>query len=99
MVHEYQCLLTLHVQGSGLLILQAVHPLYRTIQAPAKVAGGCATVLYRAPDLHVTSHCAQPMVREINTHFTEAGITHCHANVYFPSDGDLDVLQEILDWL
>ena len=28
-----------------------------------------------------------------------AGVTPCHANVYFPADGDLDTLQEFLDWV
>ena len=28
-----------------------------------------------------------------------AGVALCHANVYFPADGDLDTLQEILDWM
>ena len=28
-----------------------------------------------------------------------AGVTHYHANVYFPADEDLDTLQEILDWV
>ena len=32
-------------------------------------------------------------------HFTVAGMAHCHANVCFPADGDLDILQENLDWV
>ena len=76
-----------------------MHPLYHTIQAPAKVAGMCATLLYRACDLNVTSHRAHPSGRALVTHFTMAGVTHCHANVYFPADGDLDTLQEIVDWM
>ena len=99
LVRDYKYPLTLHVQESGPLILQAVHPLYHTIQAPAKVAGGCATLLYRAHGLLVTSHSAHPTGRVIITHFTMAGVTHCHANVYFPADGDLDILQEVLDWV
>ena len=99
LVREYQYPLTLHVQESGPLILQTVHPLYHTIQAPAKVAGGCATLLYGAPDLYVTSHCAHPTGRALITPFTIAGVTHCHANVYLPADGDLEVLQEVHDWM
>ena len=76
-----------------------MHPLYHTIQAPAKVAGGCATLLCNAPHLTVTSHNAHPSGRALVTHFTVAGVTHCHANVYFPADGDRDTLQEILDWV
>ena len=64
---------------------------------PAKVAGGCATLLYRAPDLTATSHSAHRLGCALVTHFTVAGVTHCHANVYFPADGDLITLQEILD--
>ena len=89
--------MTLHVQEAGPLIIQRVHPLYHTIQAPARVAGGCATLLYRTPNLAVTSHNAHPSGRALITHFTMAGVTHCHANVYFPTDGNLDTLQEILD--
>ena len=33
------------------------------------------------------------------THFTGAGVAHCHANVYFPADGDVDTLQEVLEWV
>ena len=99
LVRECQYLLTLHLQEAGPLIVQRVHPLYHTIQAPAKVAGGCATLLYRTPDLAVTSHSAHPSGRALITHFTMAGVAHCHANVYFPADGDLDTLQEILDWV
>ena len=40
LVRECQYPLTLHVQ-EGPLIVQRVHPLYHTIQAPAKVAEGC----------------------------------------------------------
>ena len=98
LIREYQYQLALHVQEAGPLIVQRVHPLYHTIQAPARVAGGCATLLYRAPDLTVTSHSAHPSGRALVTHFTVAGVAHCHANVYFPADGDLDTLQEILDW-
>ena len=94
LLREYQYQLTLHVQEAGPLIVQRVHPQYHTIQAPAKVAGGCATLLYRAPDLTVTSHSAHPSGRALVTHFT-----HCHPNVFFPADGDLDTLQEILDWV
>ena len=61
------------------------------------MAGGCATLLYRAPDLTVTSHSAHPLGRALVTHFTVAGVAHWNANVYFPADGDLDTLQEILD--
>ena len=97
LIREYQYPLTLHIQEAGPLIVQRVHPLYHTIQAPAKVAGGYATLLCRAPDLAVTSHSAHPSGRALVTPFTVAGVTHCHANVYFPADGDLDSLQEILD--
>ena len=99
LIREYQYPLTLHVQEAGPLIVQRVHPLYHTIQAPPRVAGGCATLLYRAPDLTVTSHSAHPSGRALVTHFTVAGVAHCHANVYFPADGDLDTLQEVLDWV
>ena len=74
-----------------------MHPLYHAIQAPAKVAGGCATLFYKALDLTVTSHSTHPSGRALVTHFTVASVTHCHANVYFPADGDLDTLHEILD--
>ena len=40
LIREYQHPLTPHVQEAGPLIVQRVHPLYHTIQAPAKVAGG-----------------------------------------------------------
>ena len=63
LIREYQYPLTLHVQEAGPLIVQRVHPLYHTIQAPARVAGGCATLLYRAPDLTVPSHNAHPSGR------------------------------------
>ena len=76
LLREYQYPLTLHVQEAGPLIVQQVHPLYHTIQAPARVAGGCATLLYRAPDLTVTSHSAHPSGRALVTHFTVAGVTH-----------------------
>ena len=99
LIREYQYPLTLHVQEAGPLIVQRVHPLYHTIQAPARVARGCASLLYRAPDLTVTSHSAHPSGRALVTHFTVACVAHCHANVYFPADGDLDTLQEILDWV
>ena len=99
LVCECQYPLTLHVQEAGPLIIQRVHPLYHAIQAPARVAGGCATLLYRTPDLVVTSHSAHPSGRALVTHFTMAGVTHCHANVYLPADGNLDTLQEILDWV
>ena len=99
LVRECQYPLALHVQEAGPLIIQRVHPLYHTIQAPARVAGGCATLLYRTPDLVVTSHSAHPSGRALVTHFTMAGVTHCHANVYLPADGNLDTLQEILDWV
>ena len=89
---ECQYPLTLHVQEAGPLIIQRVHPLYHTIQAPARVAGGCATLLYGTPDLAVTSHSAHPSGRALINHFTMAGVTHCHANVYFPADGTLDTL-------
>ena len=56
LIREYQYPLTLHVQEAGPLIIQTVHPLYHTIQSPAKVAGGCATLLFRAHDLNVTTH-------------------------------------------
>ena len=59
LVRESQYPLTLHLQESGPLIIQTVHPLYHTIQAPAKIAGGCATLLYRADDLNLTSHSAR----------------------------------------
>ena len=49
LIRAYQYPLTLHVQEAGPLIIQTVHPLYHTIQAPAKVAGGCAALLYKAP--------------------------------------------------
>ena len=42
---------------------------------------------------------AHPSGRALVTHFTMAGVTHCHANVFFPADGNLDTLQEILDWV
>ena len=77
LIREYQYPLTLQVQETGPLIIQTVNPLSHTIQAPAKVAGGCATVLYRAPDLTVTSHSAHPSGRALVTHFTVAGVTHC----------------------
>ena len=48
LIREYQHPLTLHVQEAGPLIIQTVHPLYHTFRPPAKVAGGCATLLYRA---------------------------------------------------
>ena len=99
LLREYQYPMTLHFQEAGPLIVQQVHTFYHTIQAPARVAGGCATLLYRAPDLTVTSHSAHPSGRALVTHFTVAGVAHCHANVYFPADGDLDTLQEILDWV
>ena len=99
LIREYQYPLTLHVQEAGPLIVQRVHPLYHTIKAPARVAGGCATLHYRAPDLTVTSHSAHPSGRALVSHFTVAGVAHCHANVYFPADGDLDTLQEVLDWV
>ena len=99
LIREYQYPLTLHVQEASPLIVQRVHPLYHTIQAPARVAGGCATLLYRAPYLTVSSHSAHPSGRALVTHFTVAGVAHCHANVYFPADGDLDTLREILDWV
>ena len=99
LLREDQYPLTLHVQESGPLVLQMVHPLDHTIQAPAKVAGGCATLLFRAPDLYITSYCAHPKGRALITHFTVADLTHCDANVYRSADGDLDVLQEILDWV
>ena len=37
--------------------------------------------------------------RALVTHFTVAGVTHCQGNVCSPADGDLDTLQEILDWV
>ena len=98
-VRECQYPLTLHVLEAGPLIVQRVHPPYHTIQAPAKVAGGCATLLYRVPDLTVTSHSAHPSGRVLITHFTMAGVAHCDANVYFPADRDLDTLQGIPDWV
>ena len=76
LVREYQYPLTLHVQESGPLVLQTVHPLYHTIQAPAKVAGGYATLLFRALDLYVTSYRARPLGPVLITHFTVAGVTH-----------------------
>ena len=97
LVREYSYPLTLHVQESRPPIIQTVHPLYHTIQASAKVAKGCATILYRAHDLPVTSHSAHPTWRALVTHFAVAGVTHGHSNVYFPAEGDLDTLQEILD--
>ena len=99
LVRECQYPLALHVQEAGPLIIQRVHPLYHTIQAPARVAGGSATLLYGTQDLVVTSHSAHPSGRALVTHFTMAGVTHCHANVYLPADGNLDTLQEILDWV
>ena len=99
LVRECQYPLALHVQEAGPLIIQRVHPLYHAIQAPARVAGGCATLLYRTPDLVVTSHSAHPSGRALVTHFTMAGVTNCHANVYLPADGNLDTLQEVLDWV
>ena len=75
LVRECQYPLTLHVQEARPLIIQRVHPLYHTIQAPARVAGGCATLLYRTPDLAVTSHSAHPSGRALVTHFTMAGVT------------------------
>ena len=99
LVREHQYPLTLHVQEFGPLLIQTVHPLYHTIQAPAKVAGGCATLFYRAHDLNVSSHNSRPSGRALVTHFTVAGVTEYHANVYFPADGDLDTLHEILDWV
>ena len=97
LIREYQYPLTLHVQESGPLVLQTVHPLYHAIQARAKVAGGFATLLFRAPNLYVTSYCAHPTGLALITHFTVVELTHRHANVYLPADGDLEVLQEILD--
>ena len=47
----------------------------------------------------VTGHSTHPTGRAIITHFTMAGVTDCHANVYFPADGHLDILQEVLDWV
>ena len=47
LLRECQYPLTLHVQEAGPLIIRRVHPLYHTIPAPARVAGGCATFLYR----------------------------------------------------
>ena len=79
LIREYQYPRALHVQEAGPLIVQMVHPLYHTIQAPANVAGGCATLLYGAPDLTVTSHSAHPSGCALVTHFTVAGVTHCHA--------------------
>ena len=61
------------------------------------MAGGCAVLLHRAADLTVTSHSAHGSGRALVTHFTVAGVAQCHANVYFPANGDLDTLQEILD--
>ena len=81
LLREYEYPLTLHVQESGPLVLQTVHPLYHTIHAPAKVAGGCATLLFRAPDLYVTSYCAHPTGRALITDFSVADLAHCHANV------------------
>ena len=92
LIRENQYPLTPHVQEAGPLIVQRVHPLYHTIEAPARVAVGCATLLYRAPDLTVTSHSAQPSGRALVTHFTVAVVAHCHANVHFPADGNLDTL-------
>ena len=63
------------------------------------MVGGCATLLYRAPDLTVTSHSAHPSGRALVTHFTVACVARYHANVYFPADGDLDTLKEIVDWV
>ena len=40
LLREYQYLLTLHVQEAGPLIVQQVHPLYHTIQAPRELPGG-----------------------------------------------------------
>ena len=97
LLREYQSPLTLHVQEAGPPIGQRLHPLYHTIPPPAKVAGGRATLLYRALDLTVTSHSAHPSGRALVVQFTVAGVTRSHANVYFPADGDLDTLQEILD--
>ena len=65
LVRVYHYPLNLHVQESRPRILQTVHPLYHTIQAPAKLSGGCATLLYRAPNLYVTSHCAHPTGRAV----------------------------------
>ena len=47
----------------------------------------------------MTSHGAHPFGRALVTHFTVAGTAHYHANTYFPADGDLNTLQEILDWV
>ena len=47
----------------------------------------------------MTSHSAHPFGRALGAHFTVAGVAHCHANVYFPADGNLDTLQETLDWV
>ena len=74
-----------------------MEPLYHTIQAPAKVAGGLATLMYRARDRYFTNYCAHFTGRALITHFTVAGVPHCHANVYLQADGDLEVLLEILD--
>ena len=96
-IREYHSPLTLHVQEAGPLIVQRVHPLYHTNQA--RVAWGCATLLYGAPDLTVTSHSAHPSRPALVTHFTVASVAHCHANVYFPADGALGTLPEVLDWV
>ena len=92
LLREYQYPLTLHVQEAGPLIVQRVHPLYHIIQASGRVAGGCATLLYRALDLTATSHSAHPSGHALVTHFAVAGMAHCLAIVYFPADGDLDTL-------
>ena len=69
---EYPYPLTLHVQESGPMVLQTVHPLYHTIQALAKVAGGCATLLFPTLDLYLTSYCAHPTGGALITHFSVA---------------------------
>ena len=103
LIRGYLYPLTLHVPGGGPLVVQRMHSLNQTIKfyihGPSTVAGGCATLLYRVPDLTVTSHNTHPSGHPLNTNFTVAGVTHCHAKVYYPAGGDPDTLQEILDWV
>ena len=76
-----------------------MHSLHKTIQAPTRVAGGCPTLLFRGPDLYVSSNYARSTGCVLRTHFTVKDLTNCHANVYLPANGDLEVLPEILDWV
>ena len=54
-------------------------------------------MLCRAPNMLVGGHHAHPSGRALVIHFSGTGVTHSHANVYLPADGDLEVLQEVPD--